>query len=162
MIVMGALLPVGSVIHSMLTESQFQSQAGNGWVLADGRSCAGTVYNTITGAGAVPDLRDVFLRGKGNGRGVNPDGNLALGTYSAAKYASHTHQEQSCSYDSTGVATPAYLLNMSTGGVDYTIFAIPGGSIERVATSWPLNTVASGGNETAPVSVTVNIFIRIN
>ncbi|MEY3786534.1 MAG: hypothetical protein RLZ75_739 [Pseudomonadota bacterium] len=159
-VIIGAILPVGTIIHSMLTIAQFSSQYGDNWVIADGRLVTGSLFESITGISQIPDLRGGFLRAKG--ATLNPDGDLALGTLTAPKYASHYHQEQSCSYGSTGVATPAYLLNTSSGGVDYSIFATPGGGIERVATSGPLNTVASGGNETAPVSITVNVFIRIN
>jgi hypothetical protein len=137
---LGPLLPIGSVIHSMLTEAQFQAQAGSGWVLADGRGATGTVYNTITGASTIPDMRGRFLRAKNNGSSTNPDGDLALGTNSADKLASHTH------------------------GVDYgnngSGSAVIGAGLSSSTSTQ--QTQATGGNETAPKSTTVNIFIRIN
>lgn len=70
--------PVGTIMHSMLTEVQFQSQMNTNWVLMDGRSVAGSVYSSLTGSATIPDATGRFLRGKGAN---NPDGNLALGTY---------------------------------------------------------------------------------
>lgn len=130
-IVLGALLPVGSVIHSMLTEAQFQAQAGSGWVLADGRSAAGSVYNTITGAGTIPNMQGIFLRGKGSTH--NPDGNLALGAVTAAKT-----KQVSSGGGSTGAPVNA---------LDEPIYG---------------RTTGYGVNETAPISMTVNIFFRMN
>ena len=42
-------MPVGSIVPSLLMEAQFQAVAGNGWVLADGRSVAGSAYAVTTG-----------------------------------------------------------------------------------------------------------------
>lgn len=139
-IVLGALLPVGSVIHSMLTEAQFQAQAGSGWVLANGRSAAGSVYNTITGAANIPDARDTFLRAKGNGRGLNPDGDLALGVYTTDKFASHSHSYKA---GQGGLITEPII----SGNTHYTIAQ---------------NSSLSGGNETAPKSLITNVFFRMN
>jgi hypothetical protein len=86
------VMPVGSIIQSMLTLAQFQSIVGTSWVLADGGSCSGSVYESITGNSTVPDARSVVLRGKDNGRGLNPAGDVALGTYQAdAVYGGSTY-----------------------------------------------------------------------
>ena len=154
-ITLSVLLPIGSVIHSMLSESQFQSQIGSGWVLADGRSATGTIYNTITGASAIPDMRDIFLRGKGNGRGINPDGDLALGTYAADKYLSHNHGGTYLDGDG-GLGD-----NASNVAGSYS-YGFSEGYNTGAASSVTYGVKANGGNETAPKSVTVNIFIRIN
>src|SRR5579864_2679083 len=65
------LLPVGSVVCSMLDEPTFQGQTTNPtpqrWILADGRNVSGSAYQTLTGHANVPDLRGTFLRGKDNG-----------------------------------------------------------------------------------------------
>lgn len=133
-------MPVGSIVHSMLTLSQFQAQAGSGWVLSDGSSCSGTSYEAITGFSNLPDMRGRFLRGKSHGSGNNPDGDLSLGTYTADKYLSHTH---TIGNDYPGSVSGVGLTDISGNGADK-------------------NSGASGGNETAPKSITVNIFIRIN
>lgn len=153
---LGSILPVGTIIHSMLTTTQFASEYGDNWVLADGRSVSGTKYALVTGLGTIPDMRATILRGKDNSRGLNPDGDLALGSYTADKFASHVHQER---YDNgSGSPTPAFT-SVVAGGSHTTIY---GSDIGLTPSAIPLNTSSTGSNETAPKSVTVNIFIRIN
>jgi len=138
----GAILPVGTIIHSMLSTAQFATQYGDNWVLADGRSVSGSLYHTVTGSSTIPDLRGRFLRAKSHASGNNPDGDLALGTYSADKYLAHAHS-------TNGNDNPAN----ATGST----FAFGQATVTgTVATN------TSGGNETAPRSITVNVFIRIN
>ena len=87
-------MPVGSVIHSMLTEAQFQAQMGVGWVLMDGRSVSGSRYHQITNNSTLPDARGQFLRGKNNGRAdgkENPNGDSALGTQQQDAFQGHAH-----------------------------------------------------------------------
>lgn len=153
---LGGVLPVGSVIHSMLTTAQFQSEMGSNWVLADGSSCTGTKYASVTGATALPDMRGRFLRGKSHASGNNPDGDLSLGTYTADKVGSHVHQQ------TTGISSPQPARYQLSGGGGA---AQPG--IARTDTpsgnpTLPLETQANSGNETSPRSITVNIFIRVN
>lgn len=144
-VTIGSILPVGTVLHSMLTVAQFQAQYGTNWVLADGSSCTGTKYASVTGATTLPDMRGVFLRGKNNGSTRNPDGDLALGTYTADKFAAHTHSIDAFKGASGSTATNDPILYDES----------------NVALN-SFSTNSSGGNETAPKSVTVNIFIRVN
>ena len=159
MINIGSILPVGTIIHSMLSTAQFATEYGDNWVLADGRSVTGTKYALITGLTALPDMRGRFLRGKGAN---NPDGDLALGVYTADKYADHNHVQ---TY-SNGASTTE--TRISNGGSGYTLSSSHiGSSSASVGSSTPSLTTtqktgSSGSNETAPKSITVNIFIRIN
>src|SRR5271166_2831942 len=77
------MLPVGSIVDSMLTEAQWHTQ-DNGdatrWIIADGRDVTGSAYQILTGFTNVPDLTGIFRRGQGNN---NPDGILPLGTFTA-------------------------------------------------------------------------------
>lgn len=140
-------LPIGSVVSSTLTEVQFQSQLGNPspatWVLADGRDITGSDLNLLTGQTEAFDLRGIFVRGKNNGRSdgdQNPDGDLAIGTYTADKLASHLHQIRQ---GQTGFL----------GGGSFLPTTNPAGF---------QNSELTGENETAPKNVTLNYFIRIN
>lgn len=56
--------PVGMIVASMLTETQFQSINGTNWVLAAGQSVAGSLYATTTGSSLAPDLRGRVMAGK--------------------------------------------------------------------------------------------------
>jgi len=87
------LSPVGSITQSMLTEAQYQTIKGVGWILCDGRNVAGSQYHTITGNVTVPTLTGRFIRGKKNGRA---DGNgdpveQSLGTQEAPTNHLHYH-----------------------------------------------------------------------
>lgn len=141
MINLGSILPVGTIIHSMLTTTQFAAEYGTNWVLADGSSVAGSKYAAVTGASVVPDMRGAFLRGKG--ATYNPDGDLALGTYSGDKLYSHNHSFPTVD---DGAGTGFTGVNYGPG---------PGPSTTVTVST-------AGGNETSPKSITVNIFIRIN
>ncbi|NBO99741.1 MAG: hypothetical protein EBU90_06395 [Proteobacteria bacterium] len=144
---------VGSIQASMLTEAEFQSIFGTGWVLARGQNVSGSKYASIKSVTTVPDLRGVFLRGKNNGSlepRSNPDGDSSLGTYQADQFQSHQHVVKA----KDGVD--------SLGGVGY---------LPQTSSNYgPSNTLASdaayadnsGGNETRVKNVTVNYFIRIN
>lgn len=135
---------VGSVRHSMLTEIQFQAANGSGWILADGRSIVGSAYAALTGFTNAPDARAVAIRGKDNGRGLNPDGDLPLGTYQGDVFLNHVH------FVTTYGNVPAVTNNPASSG------AGAGGT----ATSSGAN--VGGGNETRMKNVTMNVFIKIN
>jgi hypothetical protein len=165
-----SIAPVGSIAHSMLTEAQFNAQVGaspNTWFLADGRSAAGTLYASVTGATNVPDLRGVYIRGKNNGRSGstgNPDGDLALGTYQADQFGSHNHNFSDPGHihqmnPPFGSAGNIYDGGSDRSAVDNAPFG--SGNVTAAATTGiTFNT--QGGNETRPRTVTVNIFIRVN
>jgi hypothetical protein len=127
----------------MLTTTQFATQYGDNWVLADGRSVTGTLYASVTGLSTIPDMRGAFLRSKGST--YNPNGDLGLGTFTDSKFKAHTHGLGAGIYSYTPV-----MPNIVPGDRS---------NIEPQAL---VQTQSTGGNETAPVSITVNIFIRIN
>lgn len=163
------LMPVGTIVASMLSETDFQTQIGNTtapyiWVLADGRDVSGSSYATVTGSSTIPDLRGIFIRGKNNGRPSqgNPAGEVALGTYENDTLASHAHTIYDPGHSHTRAqggfggdnrtTEPAYGSNGSGS------FGAPSTSTE-VTNVGVLNT---GGLETRPSNVTVNYMIRIN
>lgn len=133
--------PVGTIMHSLLTEAQFQAQMGIGWVLMNGRSISGSTLSSLTGAVTIPDARGVVLRGKDHGAGKNPDGDTAIGTYQADAFESHTHQG-----DNSSITSGANNYFLGTGAAQHR----------------DLVTGSSGGNETRMKNITVNIFIKIN
>lgn len=139
------LIPVGTVLPSMLTQAQFNAEVGVGyWVIADGSNVAGSRYATVKGVATIPDLRGMYLRGKNNGRvdGIqNPDGDLTLGQYQGDQVKSHVHY----------IGTDGDYYARSDGG---------SGGIYKAAGS--NNSDPYGGNETRSRNITVNYFIRIN
>lgn len=147
---------VGAVQSAMITEAQFQAQFGTGWVLADGRSVAGSKYASITGSANIPDLRGVVLRGKNNSRSdgnQNPGGERALGFYESDQMQGHFH-----SAPTTNGVGGQYEVSGGGTGYDYGAQSAP--------TTGPISDNVNGtprtGLETRPKNVTVNYFIRIN
>jgi len=159
------LNPVGMVVYADLTEAQFQSLNGTGWVLADGRSVAGSTYATVTGNTTVSDLRGVTIRSKNNGRAdgnQDPDGERALRSFQShatakngltASQASHTHTVTG----NVQMQGPAGNLSHGTGGSTESYQTNP-----TTDSKTPIITIGAGDNETRMRNVALNPFIKIN
>lgn len=163
------LFPVGSIIPSMLSSVQFQAQMGSPspvtFQLCDGSSVAGSLYATVTGNTNVPDFRGSFLRGQDQGRGLNPDGNLALGTYQGDTFVSHNHNFSDPGHShgfnqGIGLRQNNYVLNASVLSAFDTTYGGPALTINTATTG--ISIVAQGGNETRAKNYTINFFMRIN
>jgi hypothetical protein len=148
---------IGSVQASLLTEAEFQSIFGTGWVLARGQSVSGSKYASITGVTTVPDMRGMFLRGKNNGRsdGNQDSGgerNLRNGNIQQDQMQGHIH------------GTNIYDDNV--GGTGRSFGQMQFDNRNEISTSFPRNDGTNGtprtGTETRPRNITVNYFIRIN
>jgi hypothetical protein len=143
--------PVGTIVHSLLTEAQFQAAAGAGWILCDGRNVAGSLYHTTTGKTNVPDFRACYARGK-----AAAEGDINLGTFGTDINKSHTH-----------VATPTRNELARTDGAN-TRYNFAGGPTPRqfkaIAAGGSIQATVStnGGNEFRPWTSIANILIRIN
>lgn len=155
-------LAVGSVEWTVLTEAQYQGINGVGFVLADGRSVVGSAYNIITGQANIPDLRGYYLRMRDYGAGVNPSGDIAVGSVQTGIVKSHTHPYSlvnpfsAGSYDSVAYKWPGPPFNTrvsATPGVwiDSTLYAAITGTITAIGT---------GNGE--PKRAIGNWIIRIN
>jgi hypothetical protein len=147
------ILPLGSIEMSMLNETEFQAQKGDGWVLCDGRDVSTSDFAALTGMGSAPDARGAFLRGKDNGRGLDPNGDPSLNSIQGPEVKPHLH---------TGVITnPDGLV---TDGVTDANFGfaenalIPRNGNDILA--WSL--ASTGIVESRPLNVTVNFYIRVN
>lgn len=142
---------IGDLISSMLDQSNMDTLYGAGKVvLADGRSCLGSAYQSLTGRGNVPDARSTVLRAKNNSRSdgfANPNGEKSLGSNQMDMFQDHEHSYQGG--DDFIVTVPSsnrvpHSDNPGTNGTTY-------GAV-----------TGNPGAETAPKTTTVNIFIRIN
>jgi len=148
-------VPVGTVVQSLLTEAEFTAEAGTSWVLADGRTVAGTTYATVTKRTTVPDLRGAFLRGAGT-RAANT---------AWAGGAVNAFVE-----DSTKRPTTAFTVSVPDPTAhNGNIRGIAGSSISPVAGEAYLfpgastKSITGGGDaETRPKHYTVNHFIKVN
>lgn len=169
------VLPVGSICESMLDETQFDTQLNASqtrWVLADGRSCVGSTYESITGNTTVPDLRGIGLRGKNGSRSGstgNPDGDLALGTYTIDRFATHDHNLTDPGHShrpgsSTGTPQNTEVAFGPSGGcfVTETNGTVNNAFSTEVSTTGITLSNAGSGSDTYGRNVTINYFIRIN
>jgi hypothetical protein len=140
----------------MLTEAQFQTLRGSEWVLMDGRSVVGSIYETITGEANIPDARGTYLRSKDNGRGLDPNGDPDLGTYQADEVNEHKHSSNWRYHTGGNALAGTQMSDTNTH--------MPGSTTSiATATGTSTNTINNtGGNETRPKSTVVNTFIKIN
>lgn len=159
------ILPVGSIVDTMLTEAQFQAQLGNPnpstWILADGRNVAGSQYSQVTSHSLAPDLRGILIRGQA---GVNPDGTLALGTYETDEFVSHNHNFNDPGHVH-GFNQAVNFLTLYQSGPTLSAFdqsGFSGVGLALVNHSTGITFNSNGGNENRPRNVTVNRMIRIN
>jgi hypothetical protein len=105
-------------------------------------------------------MRATVPRMKDNGKGLDPAGDLALGTYEADEFQGHWHQaaSQSGSSGTNNVGT-------NTGGNAYLCAAIATDSSGVVTTGNPIigtSGTPRTGSETRAKSTILNAFIRIN
>ena len=174
----GDLWVVGSIQQSILTEPQWAAALGTveakKWVLADGRSVAGSKYAAVTGNSSIPDLRGAYMRMAGaNGTKANWDGGtldtyqedstaLAKNHFVAASDGAHKHEHgtkttahpYSFGYKPLGTSG-GVLANTGTGGFaqDHAYTSTDGAHTHAI----------SGGDpETRPKSYAVNYFVKIN
>jgi hypothetical protein len=130
---------IGETKSAFLTESQFQAQAGLNWVLCDGRDVTGSAFATLFGSNLLPDMRGTVPRMKDNGKGLDPHGDQALGTYQPDQFASHNHGVPNVNNTNPGTSA-----------------AFASGRIGTIQSDY------AGGTETNAKSTVMNFFIRIN
>lgn len=135
---------VGDVVLSALDEATFQAQRNTTWVLCDGRNVGGSTYQTLTSQTNIPDFRATFPRGKDQGRGLDPHGDLAIGAFQNDQFLAHTHQEH------------YRIPTVGPGG------SAGGGDTNRGLQDIFENVTTTGGSETNPKATVINFFIKIN
>jgi hypothetical protein len=151
------LNPVGMFVESMLTESQFQALNGTSWILADGRSVAGSKYATVTGLTIAPDARGLVLRGKNNGRSTatGDPTERVLGSYQGDGYRAHSHPNQ---FGDSMLGKRIIVDGISLG----TSVAVSGGPQSGQMANMGAGDVGANASETRMRNLAVNIFIKIN
>jgi microcystin-dependent protein len=162
---------VGDVVPSVLSEVQFQSLRGTGWILCDGRSITGSALAVLTGDSTAPDLRGRVVAGKDDmggsaanrltvgGSGIAGNSLKAVGgaethTLSQAQLAAHGHNVT----DAGG--TQQSINNVPTGSASG---PIPRGSTFNTTSNLITSNSGSGSahQNTQPTMV-LNFFVRIN
>ena len=153
-------LGIGTVVASMLSETQFQTEHGTGWVLCDGQTVSGSAYATLTGRSSAPDLTGRFLRGLGGGSGGlgDPQGwtTGSPGSLTASSDGNHQHE-----IDSNG----AYPFGSGTFTIQLGGFAGFAAGNRNLSESNGAHThpvTGTWATETRPDNVAFNFFVRID
>jgi hypothetical protein len=154
-------LPVGTVVASMLNETQLNDASEGLWVLADGRNVARTDYSRLTGETQAPDMRGRFLRGMDPTGATDPDGRARHAGYPQSDAMQmHVHDERS-------------LLVM---GDHYQHSASPQGVMGHSANNQPAYESRPSGpprsvsgadsvrtaSETRPANIAVYFYLKVN
>lgn len=149
---------LGQIKISDLTEAQYQTIHGTGFILADGRDVTGSDYAVLTGNTLVPDFRGIYYRMKDNGRGIATE--IAPGGFQAGIPGSpHIHRY---SFDKNLASLSLLKRDEVGGGGSTDIVGVQFSPIVATITI-PLSvTGAGGGVEDRPRNITTNFFIRIN
>ena len=181
----GQLMPVGSIIQSIMTEAEFQAEAGTSWILMDGRSIVGSKLARIKSISVIPDASGRFLRTAGGNAAAlaapqaddNKPHTHAIDhdhpvKTSSTQSANHTHG--GTTYDTTnGITRGGTTLGNAGTIVASLSYAEHSHSFTTGTESAnhshtvdldPLtgSSGSTGTTETRPVNLTVNTFIRIN
>lgn len=141
--------PVGSILYSILTETQLQAIVGAGWILADGRPLLITdqfrILTTLTNA---PNMQGTYQRSIS---GVE----TITGAIVAGSNPSHTHP-----YILTN--NVAKITGSGSDGVPPAPGQQPKMTVDISLSPGFLTIGASGDAEFSPKNVITNIFLRIN
>ena len=165
--IFSTLMPIGSIIPSMLTEAQFQGILGADWILAAGQNIVGSNLYNLTGQANAPDLRGRFLRGKNNGAsgGTYSPTEESLGAYQQDTFELHSHTANDPGHFHQGYSIGDSPKNDACYGGGWPV----NGNNDGTTCTWQVDTKTtgisianSGSAETRPINITVNYFIRIN
>lgn len=149
-----SIVPYGTIISSILTQTQMDVQ-NPGYYLCDGRSCVGTTYGTLYSQTSVPDMRNLFIRGKNNGR-IDPlsGPELALGATQMDAFQGHNH---TTSANMNGQGGSGSMIPTGAGYKPDPTFAPY--VIDNSVTN---NSFPRVENETRPKHIVLNYFIKVN
>jgi hypothetical protein len=122
-----------------------------GMFLCDGRSCAGSDYETLTSNSTVPDMRGKFIRMLDPTGSVDPDGaGRSLLDTQADEFRSHNHGTGALN-NFSGKPNPD--VTATSGNLGQ--FSGASNSTQQVGT-----TVVGGASETRPTNMAINFFIQ--
>lgn len=178
------VLPVGSIVSSILTLSQYQAANGDCWKIADGSALSvSDDLRVITGMTTIPDAttEGTFLRQAKSGR--------VLGSYEDESFKSHTHIQDSHNHsqnahnhtqDAHSHITSGTNVNLAqfgrgggsfSGGTYNSVRADTGHFTSGTAATNQATTATNnattatnqntGGAETKPKNLAVNLFLKI-
>ena len=152
---------IGDISSSILSEAQYQSIKGSGWVLADGRDVTGSSYSTLTGVTSIPDLRGQFLRGLDPSGTVDPDGATRTLGDTQADADQRVQGEFGSALQGLGSmdASGAFSNRLHT---QPRVPASIGSGQQSTGWDFDNSNVIRTADETRPKNISVNFFVKIN
>lgn len=151
--------PLGTVIQSILTTTQFQTIKGTKWVLMNGQSISGSDLETLTGISTLPNL----VGNKAFSRQSDTDGNITTFEQDAINFQDFTFLTDIVNGPGPGSDTYDFI---TKGSVSRTATGLPGytGPNESSSTAYQFFKSNTGRpeNETRPTNFYFNFFIKIN
>lgn len=162
--------PVGTVIHSLLPEPDFQEEMGTEWVLLDGRPLARTDelstfldgFQGPAGNILLPDAQGKFLRmmdyRNRSQRDVDgdPEVNRIPGGYQSDLFQGHHHEAYARDDAGTGGVGSIGPLNRRSVGTGAVVSDGIGGAITDGTSGTPRS-----GSETRVRNIAVNLFVKV-
>ncbi|NUN09595.1 MAG: tail fiber protein [Ignavibacteriaceae bacterium] len=181
--VMNALVPIGTIIISALSEAQLNTLMGGNtgrWKICDGQTCSGTTYATLTGRSTVPDLRGMFIRGASSQQKTASTGELityngsSVLTFQEDKVQGHAHTNDAHyhltnHYQGSDVAHAEFWGGAGQSTANPHGIGRYGNSQQMTSTEITIKAPSAYNNgtprvstETKPASVSFNYFIKVN
>jgi hypothetical protein len=157
---------LGEIRQSILSSVSFQKLYGQEWVLMDGRNIEESdLYREKLWANKeIPDARGIYLRGNNGDRedkGVPKGETFEVGDYLGDLIGSHKHDDHGHHHGSNFTVPTSHGEGGASPGR-----GSGGGSgsqgLNGTTTAGHANISYTGGSETRPRSIIVNIFIKIN
>lgn len=142
------ILPVGSILHSLLTLEQFQSENGDCWRKLDGAPLAASDELKSFGYNFIPNAESRFLRNTG-------PSSASLGLTQEDSFKEHNHiggfpRASGYAYGDNS------MYGTIVSGTGYVSTQANGTYTRRYA-----YTSTTGGTETRPKNLTVNFFVKV-
>lgn len=139
-------MPIGSIV------AFYGTSPPSGWLICDGRSCAGTPLATLTGKTTVPDLRGRFIRMiGGNAAGMAVAQSDCIRNITG--YIDKIRTQLNTQYGVSGAFTGATSVNSGDANA---------GSAHTVKFSFDASRVVPTGPENRPINMAFNYIIKAN
>jgi hypothetical protein len=160
---------LGEIRISEKSEALFQSERGSGWVVMKGQDITGSSYapilNSLTGSNILPDMRGKFIRVRDDGTGTDPDQPRNVGIEQNSEIKEHDHYF----FNESGLGDGP-LKNNDDYVFGQRVFTIPAETLYTLLRSFggdplldpDIGQTSIEGENSRPVNVAVNFFIRIN
>ena len=174
--VIKAQVPIGTVIASVLSPTNFSHYYGDEWIVADGRELnTSSSYFKITGKSKIPDLRGRFIRGMDLGANVDSEKGRVVGSpqndstklpnteFRLTRKGGHYHLQ---GYDATAISGKFGTADAGKHAGRYEHSpdpSAPGNKSSKTSNGGGhTHPIMGGDSETRPKNIALFYYIKIN